>query len=155
MSAKKSSPKKTRSSRRQQPLADPRKVKYVRERVVNGKSKRAAALSAGFTESMANRAGDKIENDPLVTEALRNAMDAQGLNIEKIAKRLNEAADAMETKLVTYRGKVKEQVHLVDHKMRTHAVETASKIFGVRGLSSNVAIEDNKGKSRVVVLIDC
>jgi hypothetical protein len=70
---------------------DVRRKKYVAGRL-SGKSKKASALEAGFSESMAENAGAKIETGDVrraFQQLARRAVPA-----EKIVKRLQEGLDA-------------------------------------------------------------
>lgn len=85
--AKKAAKKKSSSLR----SLDIRKQKYVANRLA-GKSKKASALEAGYSEAMAENAAAKIESTDVrraFQELARKAVPA-----EKIIKRLREGLDA-------------------------------------------------------------
>jgi hypothetical protein len=80
----------------------PRERKYVAG-VVNGKTKRKAARDAGFPQSMADNAKQKIEDKPAVKALLTDLLDAAGATDEFIARRIREGLDAMHTKILQRR----------------------------------------------------
>ena len=105
----------------------PRERKYLKARV-GGKSKRAAALEAGYSVSMANAAGAKIEAGN-VRDAFR-ALVRQEIPARHIVSRLKEGLDAMETKLFQKDGIVTDSRDLVEFSERRNYLELAAKMGG-------------------------
>jgi hypothetical protein len=88
---------------------DPRRREYLDNRA-QGDSKKEAALKAGFSESMAENAKEKIEKP--IAEQLAKAIQAR-IPLEKIVRRIDEGMDALETKIVQHQGIVTDYVDLV------------------------------------------
>jgi len=82
----------------------PKQRKYVKG-VVEGKSKKQAALDAGYTESMAQKPKDKIET-PAVKAAFTELLEQAGVTDELLAQRIFEGLNAMESKFWQPRGVV-------------------------------------------------
>jgi hypothetical protein len=105
----------------------PRQRQYVKNRVA-GKSKKTAALEAGFSESMAENAAAKIETSD-VREAFRKLVQ-QEIPASKIVARLKEGLDAMETKLFQKDGIITDARDLVEYSERRNYLELAAKMGG-------------------------
>jgi len=88
---------------------DPRRREYLNNRA-QGDSKKEAALKAGFSESMAENAKEKIEKP--IAEQLAQAIQAR-IPLAKIVQRIDEGMDALETKIVQHQGIVTDYVDLV------------------------------------------
>ena len=81
----------------------PRKRKYLNERV-KGKTKREAALAAGYSHSVAMSATAHIET-PDFKEAFAKAI-RHHIPANRIAERVSEGLDATETKLFCQDGQI-------------------------------------------------
>jgi hypothetical protein len=95
--------------------------------VVEGKSTRQAALDAGYSERMANHAGELLS-----TEALR-AFCQSRLSLEKILLRVDEGMDAEVTESLVLGRKGKEKVltsSYPNHTERRQAAALAAKLVG-------------------------
>jgi hypothetical protein len=93
-----------------------------------GKSKRQAALDAGFSESMANHATDKIE-----TKNVRETFSAlvrETVPAEQIAKAIAEGISAKETKFFAHEGVVQDQRDVVAWSERRQYVQLAAEYGG-------------------------
>jgi len=105
----------------------PRKAAYIRGRL-DGKSKKQAALDAGFSETMAEHAADKIET--------ANVREAFGLLVremippEFIAKVIAEGMAATETKFFSQEGVVKDQREVPAWSERRQYAELAAEYGG-------------------------
>lgn len=106
-----------------------RQRRYVKG-IVDGKSKAQAARDAGYAESVALKAGDKIESKPAVQSAFRELLEKAGITDEKLAKRLNEGLDAKETKFFQHQGLVISKRTVVDHGARKNYLDTVLKLKG-------------------------
>jgi hypothetical protein len=78
---------------------DPRRQKYLAGRL-DGKSKLQAGKDAGFTDRVSRNAAENIENSALL-EALQAAL-TEFAPIEKLAQRIGEGVDAVETKFFSH-----------------------------------------------------
>lgn len=107
------------------PLAalTPKKRHYVENRV-QGKSKKAAALEAGYSLTMANNAGTKIET-PEVQEAFSELIRKR-IPAEKIIQRIEEGLDAEETKFFQFQGVVMDSKNVVSWSERRAYAELAA-----------------------------
>jgi len=68
----------------------PKERKYVAG-LLEGKTKRKAALNAGFSVSMADNAKQKIEQKPSVQQLLKDIIAATGVSDEELAVKTKEA----------------------------------------------------------------
>jgi len=101
----------------------PRKRAYIQGRI-EGKSKRQAALEAGFSESMANHATDKIETRD-VREAFTRLVRKM-VPSEQIAKTIAEGMAATETKFFAHEGVVQDKREVIDWSERRQYAELAA-----------------------------
>lgn len=117
--------KKTVGKRRK---ASIRQSKLI-EGVTKGKSVRRAALDAGYSERMADHAGELLS-----ATALREAFGRFIASPEKIAQRINEGLDAVEEQVIVLGRKGKETIsiqHAVDYSERRQYAALASKLCGI------------------------
>jgi len=105
----------------------PRKQAYIQGRL-DGKSKRQAALDAGFTQSMANHAATKIETRDV--RAAFAALIRETVPPERIARAIADGLDAMETKFFAEKGVVKDQRDVISWTERRQYAELAAKFGG-------------------------
>jgi hypothetical protein len=105
----------------------PKKQKYIAARA-EGKSKRQAALSAGYSEHMANSAVLNIET-PDVRKAFAEIMRRK-VPAEKIAQRVAEGLDAIETKFFQQDGKVTDQRDVISWSERRQYASLAAEYGG-------------------------
>lgn len=95
--------------------------------VVAGKSVRRAALDAGYSESMANHAGELLSSD-----ALRGFCQRR-LSLDKVLTRIDEGLDAEATDVVVIGRKGKEKIELrafPDYGERRQAAALAARLIG-------------------------
>lgn len=105
----------------------PRKLAYVQGRL-EGKSKKQAARDAGFSETMANHAADKIE-----TRDVRQAfarLVREMVPPEQIAKTIAEGMAATETKFFSHEGVVQDQREVPAWSERRQYAELAAEYGG-------------------------
>jgi len=105
----------------------PRKQRYVEERIA-GKTRRAAALDAGYSTSMASHAAEKIE-----TADVRQAFSAlvrETIPPERIAKAISEGLGAMETKFFSSEGSVTDTRDVIAWSERRAYAEMAASYGG-------------------------
>jgi hypothetical protein len=96
--------------------------------IAAGKTKKQAALAAGYSASTANNAAAIIERGA-VKEAFRELIQ-QTIPVENIIERLAEGLDAMETKCFVHDGGVIYSRPLVNFSERRHYIELAAKYGG-------------------------
>jgi hypothetical protein len=113
------------SRKKSEPLT-PRKLKYIKGRV-DGKSKRQAAIDAGFPVSMAENVAAKIET-PDVRQAFA-ALVRQKIPAERIVERICEGMDAQETVFAKFEGRITDSKQVVSFSERRAYTEMAAK-FG-------------------------
>ncbi len=104
-----------------------RERRYV-EGLVSGKSKKRAALDAGYSESMAAKATAKIEGRE-VRRAFQELARAS-VPAEKIVQRLQEGMDAVRSKPVVSGNKVIETIEEPDYRERREYLTLAAKFGG-------------------------
>lgn len=104
-----------------------KKQAYIEGRIA-GKSKRQAALDAGYSTSMADHATDKIETRD-VREAFA-ALIRETVPPERIAKAISEGLDAMETKFFSSEGEVKDSRDVIAWTERRQYAELAAEYGG-------------------------
>jgi hypothetical protein len=105
----------------------PRKVAYVQGRM-EGKSKKQAALDAGFSETMANHAADKIET-PDVREAFARLV-REMIPPDQIAKTIADGMAATETKFFSHEGVVQDKREVPAWSERRQYAELAAEYGG-------------------------
>ena len=105
----------------------PCKVAYVRGRL-EGKSKKQAALDAGFSETMANHAADKIETRD-VREAFARLV-REMVPPEQIARIIAEGMAATETKFFSHEGVVQDEREVPAWSERRQYAELAAEYGG-------------------------
>lgn len=113
-----------------------RQRKYVAG-VVSGKSKRQAALAAGYNEGSANAVATNIEK-PIVRAAIERALQKANITDERIAAKINEGLEAKRVSLVGEAG-VETPDYAVQHKF----LETAIKLKGLLPTTPETAIQVN------------
>lgn len=101
--------------------------KYLKERL-KGHNKKLAALLAGFPESMAENAAQKIET-PRVKEEFTRLLN-RVIPSEKLVIRLAEGLDATQMKYATFEGKITDFVEAVDFEQRRKYLELAASMSG-------------------------
>lgn len=104
-----------------------RQAGYVRG-VAEGKTKKQAALDAGYSLSTAENAAAKIER-PSIRVALQEIIRSR-LSPEKLVQRISEGLDAEETKFLRWKGKVIDVRRAIDWAERRKYVEFAAKYGG-------------------------
>lgn len=128
----------------------PKQTKYVRERL-KGKTKKRAALDAGYTESMANAATAKIENGE-IRRRFRLAIQRH-CSPEHIAQRISEGLDAEETKFWAEKGVVMDERNVVAWTERRNYAEMAAKYGGMYVEKQELEVKEiTDGSSRVARL---
>jgi len=138
--------KEQKSSRKNSEIKslDLRRRKYLKHRL-DGKTKKAAAMLAGFSEESARNAAQVIET-PLY-RSLFAARAARVIPEEKLILRLAEGLDAVETKIVSHEGQITDFVDCIDFDQRRRYLELAMQV--TRRVES-VSVKD---KTQVVVPI--
>lgn len=133
---------KSRKAKTRKPT--PRQSNLI-EGIVDGKSVRAAALAAGYSQSSANNP-DELLNTQAVRIALANLIAP----IEKLAERVNEGLDAVETQTFSHvlgsklKGTEEIQLKHVDKiawTERRKYIELASRFKGLLGFASDVPLQ--------------
>ncbi len=105
----------------------PKKAAYVRGRI-DGKSKKQAALDAGFSETMAEHAADKIETKDVREIFARFIREM--IPPEVVAKAIAEGLVATETKFFSHEGVVQDQREVPDWSERRQYAELAAEYGG-------------------------
>jgi hypothetical protein len=122
-----------------------KKAAYVRGRI-DGKSKKQAALDAGFSETMAEHAADKIETKD-VKQVFARVIRAI-IPPEFIAKAIAEGMQATETKFFAHEGVVQDEREVPNWPERRQYLELAAEYGGY-----HTGGEDGQGQRSGVILI--
>jgi len=110
-------------------LLNPRQHSYL-EGVVSGKTKKAAALAAGYSESTARtEMRPAVIERPLVRLALQE-MVRQAIPPEKIVQRLVDGLDATNTVFAKHKGKITDQLTVIAWNTRLLYIGLAAKMAG-------------------------
>lgn len=104
-----------------------RQRKYV-QGVVDGKTKKHAALEAGYSVSAAENAAAIIEGSDVC--AAFEKLIRHNVDPKKIAQRLAEGLDATETKVFQHNGEVTLTCDVVDYEQRRKYIALAAKLGG-------------------------
>lgn len=133
---------------------DIRKQRYVAGRL-EGKSKKSAALEAGYSQSMAENAAAKIE-----TKQVRQAFQSlarKAIPAEKIVERLKEGLDATWVHQDNKRGTIAEPYY----RERREYVILAAKLGGYyvekKDIDAEIKVDDAEAtarRERVELLLD-
>jgi hypothetical protein len=115
---------KKKSAKNRVPLK-PRQALLL-EGLVEGKSVRAAALDAGYSPNTAQHPSELLD-----TAGMRAALAKLLAPAEKIAQRINEGLDAMETKFFQFEGSVTDSRDVVAWGERRQYAELAAKLKGL------------------------
>ena len=102
--------------------------KYV-DNLSKGMTKKDAALAAGYSASVANSVNGGANQRRIETPEVREAFAAlirKKISPEKIAKRINEGLDAMETKFFQKDGNVVESRDVIAWSERRQYAELAA-----------------------------
>lgn len=125
----------------------PRKVAYMQGRL-DGKSKKQAALDAGFSKTMANHAADKIET-PDVRAAFARLV-REMIPPGQIAQVLSEGMAATETKFFTHEGVVQDQREVPAWSERRQYAELAAEYGGYHKPSNG---DQGQGGGGVILIL--
>jgi phage terminase small subunit len=137
------SPKKSESNtpkRRPNP-----KVRRFVKGLMGGKSTRRAALDAGYTQNMADKAGEKIMPNAI---AEFRAELRKRISLTKLSQRIAEGLDAKETKLAQHKGKFTGRRDLVAFGERREYTELAARLMGLADEKVEI---DTRGPLEVIV----
>lgn len=106
-----------------------KQTKYVRG-VVAGKTKKQAALDAGYGPGVAKNPGQKLDANPAVKALFTSLMEKAGVTDHLLACRLYQGLYAMQTKFATHEGILADRRNLVDFAERREMLEIALKLKG-------------------------
>lgn len=98
--------------------------------IEKGKSSRQAALAAGYCESTASKAGQKIV--PLLRVQFERALKKRSGIVEKLAQRIDEGLDATETMYFPFKGQVIDERTRIDHMTRYRYCDLATTLIGAQ-----------------------
>lgn len=122
----------------------PRQQKLLKGIIDEGKSVYAAAIDAGYSPNTAQHPSDLLD-----TAAMRKALASLLAPAEKIAQRINEGLDAMETKFFQFKGEVTESRRVIAWGERRQYAELAARLKGLapgmdydpqRGAPNNITV---------------
>ena len=97
-----------------------RQCQYV-QGIFAGKTKRQAALDAGYSRATADNARQKIESSPAVRVLFKEILERAGITDAVLAQRIGQGLDAT----IVVRGE-----HVVDFGERRRMVELACRLLG-------------------------
>jgi hypothetical protein len=151
-SKKKPANKKAPKIKGQRKELTPKQSRYIAKRTANpAKPRTECAREAGYSESMALKARRDIEGSLAVSTLLKDVI-RDLIPPGKIAKRIDEAMDAMETKFFAFRGKVHEERNVIAWDTRLHACELAAKFGDHHNEKLDLNVNDNRGERLAALL---
>jgi hypothetical protein len=122
----------------------PRQAKLLQGIIEGGKSVFAAAIDAGYSPNTAQHPSDLLD-----TSAMRKALAHLLAPAEKIAQRINEGLDAMETKFFQFQGTVSDTRDVIAWSERRQYAELAARL---KGLTPGVEFDPlDSGTSSITV----
>ena len=108
-----------------------RRERYV-EGLMDGKSRRRAALDAGFPVNQAENAKNRIEG-PITQALILQALMEAGVTLRRLAKKMDEGLEATRAQSVTGgQGKPATLEYVADFETRLKYIQHACKILGIR-----------------------
>lgn len=119
--------KKTVGKRGKKKKLSPRQAKLLKGIALENKTPRQAALAAGYSERMADNPGELLD-----TIAMREALGRLLAPPEKIAQRINEGLDAMETKFFQFQGEVTGMRNVIAWSERRMYADLAAELKGLK-----------------------
>lgn len=123
----------------------PRQVKLL-EGLTKGKSVRAAALDAGYSPNTAQHPADLLD-----TLGMREAMARLLAPPEKIAQRINEGLDAMETKFFQFEGMVTDKRDVIAWSERRMYADLAAEL---KGMKPSQKVEHSGQTKMIIEMVD-
>jgi len=128
-----------------------RKRKYIKG-VAAGKTKRQAAIDAGYSEATAENAKAVIETPDVRAEFQRLIREA--IPSGKIVQRLAEGVDAMETRFFQNKGAVVETRDVIAWSERRAYLELATEYGGYFIPKQEIEVNDKSdGGSRLAAIL--
>jgi hypothetical protein len=118
--------KKKRGTVRKRSTRTARVKVYARE-LLKGKSKKAAALAAGYSEAMASQAGARIERPN--QEYFERLMD-RFIPDELLATKVREGLESTVVKTATFEGEITDEREYADMPTRARYIELAAEFKG-------------------------
>lgn len=104
----------------------PRQLKAL-QAIVGGEVPRQALLEAGYSQRVADHPGEFLD-----TASMRSAMAKLLASPEKIAQRINEGLDAVETKFFQFKGDVVETRDVIAWGERRMYADLAAELKGLK-----------------------
>ncbi len=132
-SVRKPAPQRTRKSKKKplqtsaKPKLTPRQAKLL-EGIAELKSQAEAARAAGYAPSTARNAHRILEGAKMSREF--QSLLRRHVNPDKVGYRIAQGLDALETKLVTYKGVITDSCELINWDARRAYIEIAAKYTG-------------------------
>ena len=103
--------------------------KYV-QGLVAGKSKKRAAIDAGYAESVGHNAKQKLDAKPGVQKLFTHLLAEAGATDELLAQRIFEGLNAWETKFATFEGEITDSDEVISFSERREMAELVLKLKG-------------------------
>lgn len=125
-SRSKAAKKKTDGKRRKARKLKPRQLKAL-QAIVGGEVPRQALLEAGYSERVADHPQEFLD-----TQSMRAAMSKLLASPEKIAQRINEGLDAVETKFFQFGGVVTDHRDVIAWGERRMYADLAAELKGLK-----------------------
>jgi hypothetical protein len=114
----------------------PKQAKYIEAHVVKGMTKKDAVKHAGYAPSVNSSAIERQEN---MKNAMVMALSKRGLTEDKIAQKIEEGLDAVDTHYFAFEGKVVDQRDAVDYSIREKYIRD---FLELKGYIKNNTIEN-------------
>lgn len=123
----------------------PRQAKAL-EAIVKGEVPRQAILDAGYSQRTADHPGEFMD-----TASMREAMSRLLASPEKIAQRINEGLDAMETVFAKFEGKITDQIDVIAWSERRMYADLAAEL---KGMKPSQKIEHSGQTKMIIEMVD-
>lgn len=131
------------------PKAAKMRRKMVMQGLIEGKTVKDAAISAGYSPKSAGQQGHEILSHPEAQQVFARVMEAKGLTDELLAQKIRDLLDAQETKYFQKDGIVTDQREVAALETQRKTAELATKLKG--HLKDRSEIDVNIGLMALVV----
>lgn len=137
-------PKKPKKARAKKSEVDPRQLKAVEGKLA-GKSSYQAAIDAGYSHSMAAKANTKVFTPP-VRDEWGAALEAAGVTLSLMARRVRRNLSAQTVKTASFEGKITDTRKFRDGRLINDTVRLVAELRGDLK-------PDNVGNTNQVVVV--
>jgi len=109
------------------------RAKIIASELINGATKSAACITAGYSPTYAIQNAGKIIEHPLIQQTFRKLLEDAGLTDEALAAKINSLVNAKETKFFTHQGEVVETREVEALTIQADMTKFAAGLMGHKG----------------------